>query len=524
MACNSLGLFSSALDPINACTTLVSTKVFGEDKNLGSILYSNSGCTATLLPSYWSDGVNVYNVNGSGIIQGITGCSCSQFFCVENDTTYEDQYRQAGTFAGFNYFTGQTTDYVIYYSTGETRWCLAQNLGDPCDQFGTYGSTSTCPDFDDSVSYSGLCVTTTTTVNPCATFDFESVFDCYIPPTPSVTPTLSYTPTPTPTPSSTEICGGKSMTLVVNKFTPTPTGTPTPTPSATPEITRPCNYSGQVIFNSINEVIQCANSKKFKDCFTGINYYTTDLVLVSGTTSPKEGYVYNATINGYNYCVIFEGLFENISGVDNVELTNEVGPSNLGACLDCTPINPSPILECIVVHSECGTVNVSPSGFLNGKLFYTWTFPNQNTEFKIYWDTILNAWAVVNTISNNAGSYLYIDSQLPVGSSSDWEDSQTYVTCIESSANFYTTLLEVPCPSLTPTPTPTPSPTPCVQYTYQISNTGKGKVAVQYTVCGENNIQTISIGGSMSITLCSATTPTSNNPQNVIIIQSPFVC
>jgi hypothetical protein len=85
-------------------------------------------------------------------------------------------------------------------------------------------------------------------------------------------------------------------------------------------------------------------------------------------------------------------------------------------------------------------------------------------------------------------------------------------------------LLEVPCPSLTPTPTPTPSPTPCVQYTYQISNTGKGKVAVQYTVCGENNIQTISIGGSMSITLCSATTPTSNNPQNVIIVQSPFVC
>jgi len=524
MSCSTLGLFSSASDPVISCNTIVTTPLYGSGLTIGDVVYTDSGCTTPSLLSFWSNGVNVYDVDGSGIIQGTSGCSCSQFFCVENDTTYEDTYQLAGTYSGYNYFTGQSTNYFIFYSTGETRWCLAQNLGDPCDQFGPYGSTSTCPNLDDSVAYSGFCVTTTTTINPCATFDYEAIFDCYVQPTPTITTTPSPTPTFTPTPSPTEICGGKTMLLVVNKLSPTPTPTPTPTPSATPQVTRPCNFSGEVIFNSINEIIQCANSKKFRDCFTGIEYYTSDMVLVSGTTSPKEGYVYNATINGLNYCVIFEGLFENISGVDNIELTNEVGASNLGACLDCTPIEPSPILECIVVHSTCGVVNVSPSGYLNGKLFYQWYFPSlPGTVYKIYWDSINLRWNAANNFSSIPGSYLYIDSQTPVGSTLEWVDSPLNQNCIKSVNNFYTTLLEVPCPSLTPTPTPTPSPTPCVQYQYRVTNNSPSKLSVQYTSC-QTGSESVSLAGNVSIIVCSSTTPTSNNPQNVEISQLPYVC
>ena len=443
-------------------------------------------------------------------------------YCIINNGSLNGNYDIDGVYDGYNYYGGPAG--FIFFSVAENRWCLAANLGDPCIQFGPYASTSTTPDLDDTVMYSGVCVTTTTTTNPCAAFDFDAVFDCYIPPTPSLSSTPPVTPTTTPTPTQTEPCGGRSMTVTLDMVTPSVTPTLTPTPSNTPDVTRPCNFNGEVIFNSINEIIQCANSKKFKDCFTGLDYFTSDLVLVSGTTQPKEGYVYNATINGLNYCVVFEGLFENISGVDNIVLTNEVGPVTNGSCLNCIPSGPEPLLECIVVNSECGTVNVSPAGTLNGKLYYLWTFPNQTTEYKIYWDTILNAWVAANAVSNYAGSYLYDDSQLPVGSTSDWEDSQTYVNCLNSVSNFYTTVLSDPCPSLTPTTTPTPTPTPCVQNQYQVTNNGAGKLSVQYTNCSSKLTQSISIPADQSIILCSSTLPVSNNPQNTVITLLPTSC
>ena len=265
-------------------------------------------------------------------------------FCIINTTTYDGNYLFGGTYNGYNYYNNLSSSIgVIFYSIAESRWCLAGTLGDPCVEFGPYGSTSTTPDLDDTVMYAGTCITTTTTTNPCSTLEFDAVFDCFVPPTPSVTATPTITPTNTPTPSATDPCGGRSMTAIIQSISSTPTQTPTPTPTPTPVIVRPCNFSGEVIFNSISEIIQCANSKKFKDCFTGIDYFTSEQVLVSGSTSPKEGYVYNAIINGQGYCVIFEGLFENISGVDTIELTNEVGVANEGACLSCNAvISPTP--------------------------------------------------------------------------------------------------------------------------------------------------------------------------------------
>jgi hypothetical protein len=443
-------------------------------------------------------------------------------YCVINNGSLDGNYDIDGVFGGYNYYSGPAG--FIFFSVPENRWCLAVNLGDPCIQFGPYASTSTTPDLDDTVMYSGICVTTTTTTSPCAALDFDAVFDCYIPPTPSITATNTPTPTLTPTPSPTEPCGGRNMTLTLDKITPSVTPTNTPTPSNTPDVTRPCNVPGQVIFNSINEIIQCANSKKFKDCFTGIDYFTSDLVLVSGSTQPKEGYVYNATINGLSYCVVFEGLFENISGVDNIVLTNEVGPVTAGACLNCSPVEPEPILECIIVNSECGTVNVSPAGFLNGKLYYLWTFPNQTIQYKIYWDSVSVAWVVVDATTSIPGAYLYSDTELPIGTISEWVDSYFNLACINELSGFNTTLLSDPCPTPTTTPTPTPSPTPCNQSEYRIQNNAPVKVSIQYTTCSTKSVQSISVNGDVSIVICSSTTPISNNPQNTTITQLPTTC
>lgn len=265
-------------------------------------------------------------------------------YCIYNTVIYDGNYLFTGTYNGYSYYSNISSSVgFIFYSPTEDRWCLATNLGDPCVQFGSYNSQLSSPDLDNTVMYPGVCITTTTTINPCSVLDVDAIFDCYIPPTPSITPTLSVTPTLTPTPTTSDPCGGRYMSASGLTVSSSPTPTPTPTPTQTPDVTRPCNFSGEVIFNSISEIIQCANSKKFKDCFTGIDYFTSQSLFLSGDTTPKEGYVYNAIINGQGYCVIYEGLFENISGVDDITLTNEVGVANEGACLQCNAIlSPTP--------------------------------------------------------------------------------------------------------------------------------------------------------------------------------------
>ena len=348
----------------------------------------------------------------------------STAFCVYNTVTYDGDYLLTSTYGSYNYYTNAPTNSgYIFYSTTENRWCLSSNLGGACVQFGAYNSMSTTPDLDDTVMYPGICVTTTTTTNPCSTLDIDAIFDCYIPPTPTNTPTPSITPTLTPTPSSTDPCGGRFLVASGFTISSTPTPTPTLTPSPTPVIIRPCVFSGEVIFNSINEIIQCSNSKKFKDCFTGIDYFTSDVVYLSGTTEiPKEGYVYNAIINNQGCCVIFEGLVDNISGVDSIELTNEVGPANTGSCLQCN-------------------AQVTPT------------------------------------------------------------------------------------PTLTPTMTPTPTPTSsaCVSYQYRVSNLSPSKLTVQYTDCGKG-FESLSLNGNTAAIICSITTPTSNNPQNLQVSPLGFSC
>ena len=345
MACNNLGLWVYSGTSVGLCNETPNLTLYGGNDFFAvpQPLYSGACIPAnTISTGFYSNGNVVIEFSflfGLYYVTNMSGCTTGGIqYCIQNEPGYNGQYQMVGVQDTYPLYTSVTNNTCIYYSTVETRWCLANSVGSPCVQFGPFASTSSEPDFDVTVGYPGLCVTSPAPpVDPCLTIDFSAVFDCLVPSTPTPTPTISVTPTPTPTPSASNPCGGISMTVTSSGYTPTPTPTMTPTPTPSPQVTRPCNFSGEVIFNAFTEYIQCGNSKKFKDCFTGIDYYSSDVIFVSGTTLPNEGYVYNATINGQGYCVIYEGLVDNISGVDNISLTNEIGSYVDGACIDCLP-------------------------------------------------------------------------------------------------------------------------------------------------------------------------------------------
>jgi hypothetical protein len=177
----------------------------------------------------------------------------------------------------------------------------------------------------------------------------------------------------------------------------------------------------------------------------------------------------------------------------------------------------------LVINGECGTTNVTSNGFINGKLSYIWSYVSNPTVYRIYWDNLNVRWVAENYGTNVAGSFLYLDTELPIGSTMEWVDYSIYETCINSSSGFYTTALEVPCPTPSMTPTPTPSPSPCVQYQYRVTNLSPSKITITYSNCISNSLSE-SLGGNSSIIVCSNVTPTTNNPQNIQITQLGTVC
>ncbi len=216
-------------------------------------------------------------------------------------------------------------------------------MGGICLLSGKSPCYSSCPDLCDEYFSSGPCLTPTPTPTLPCDVDFEAVFDCQYPPTPSVTPTHTTTPTPSVTPTETPAC---VLTVVysVNSYSPTPTPTNTPTPTTTPQIVRPCDFLGNVTYNVVDELIKCPISQQFQDCFNGLMYYTTNNIIppVSGTTL-EQFMVFEASVNGESRCISYVGLNTNVIGADQITLQyGPFGYSNLGECVNCTPfVSPS---------------------------------------------------------------------------------------------------------------------------------------------------------------------------------------
>jgi len=340
MACNLLGVFgyvTSVEDPIRLCTKPLTINLYGDSLNVGVLLYTDSLCNFLASAGYYSDGINIYTYGKTGIISIDSCTDCVTEYCISGTQSYDDNYTFSGLYNEFPYYTGESGSYVIYYSTDETCWCVSTVLDGPCELFGKTPCVSDCPDLCDSFFSEGYCVISTTTTYPsCELIDFEAYFNCDIPSTQTPTPTPTPTQTPTPTPTPSNVCNSLNFIATGITYTPTPTPTPSDTPKPTPTPTNDCLVSGLVTFNVIDDYIRCSNSKRFRDCFTGIEYFSTEVLLINGNV-PIEGYVYKTIINNESVCATFLGLVDNISGVDQIELITELGPENEGKCLECIP-------------------------------------------------------------------------------------------------------------------------------------------------------------------------------------------
>lgn len=354
---------------------------------------------------------------------------CLSEYCVSGTGfNYDGTYFSAGTYdAGYDYFTGDT--YTIYYSTGQTQWCLATSLGDPnCLLFGKSPCSSSCPDLCDEIFGGGACPTPTPTPTAACSIDFDAIFDCDVIPTPTPTPTPTTTTTATPTPSPTNPCGGIGLDVSGITYTATPTPTPTVTPTMTPEITRPCNYNGLVTFNTLDDYIICPNSKQFKDCSNGFIYSTTAVVLNPTGGTPVIGMVYEASVNQIDLCVEYIGIADNISGIDEVTLNVEHGLQTEGGCVSCVPpvtSTPTPTPTTTPTLTPSSTPESCCEYKVTNLLFTANTFNIKSCS--------TNETEVVNI---NGGSTITVKSRkIPEG--------------------FNINIVFVDCPCITPTPTPT---------------------------------------------------------------------
>ena len=347
-----------------------------ETFDLGSYGFTTGYCptnSALLIDdAILTNGFSAYVTTTSFVCSG-----CSPIYCVtDTGLGYDDTFVSAGTHNSETYWSGISNGYLIYYTTNGT-WCLSTSLDGFCLLEGPYPCNSVCPDLCDNYVFSGTCPapTPTPTVN-CSVLDFSAIFDCEVTPTPSVTPTISVTPTMTPTPSTSDPCGGRALDVTISGYTPTPTPTQTPTPTSTPQITRPCSISGNVVFNTVQGDIICPMSKQFQDCYNGQMYFTTSPIpLPSGGTLTKFA-IYKADINGVSKCVSFVGINLSVIGVDIIDVTDgPLGFSNLNECYLCTPnvtvtptvsstpsitptITPTPTPSVAIgyyVYQKCGT-------------------------------------------------------------------------------------------------------------------------------------------------------------------------
>jgi len=417
-------------------------------------------------------------------------------FCVSTGNLYDDQYDFAGTHNGFDYYSGSTNSYVIYYSLTENRWCLSDILDNPCLQFGQIGIGSDCPDFDESFFVTGTCSTTTTTTSPCDIFSFDAIFDCLVPTTTTTTSTSTTTTTTTIPPF--DPCTGVSVNASITAYTTTTTTVPVTTTTTT-EVIRPCEFSGTAKFNIFDEFILCGNSKKFRDCLTGFEYYSNELLFNESGNTLVQGYVYKTTINGLSICATFVGLVDTISGVDTISIVETLGPENEGSCLQCIPDPPPPpyiITECINAISECFNVNVSAGPFLNGRPTYSWS------NFRMYWDDVNIRWVAENATTGIAGAYLEADISAPVGSASEWVNAEQVVSCLGDDSGFQTQALVGICPTTTTTTIP-----PCQLIQYLITNNSLLASEFRYSDCNGNTINDLLPGNYGTKIVCSATTP-----------------
>lgn len=219
---------------------------------------------------------------------------------------YDGTYYSAGTYNSRTYYSGATG--FIYY--GNLQWCLSDTLGGDCILSGHYPNHNVCPDLCTELFSSGVCVTTTTTVNPCEVFDFEAYFDCDITTTTTTTIPCSATSINatfsayTTTTTTVNPCIGVGGSITISGYTTTTTTAPTTTTTTT---TRDIVVSGDVTYTLVESVFVCPGQTYwFQNCSTLENYYIEPSTAFN-SIDLFINYVYDLTINNVEGCYTFMG-------------------------------------------------------------------------------------------------------------------------------------------------------------------------------------------------------------------------
>lgn len=260
-------------------------------------------------------------------------------FCLRGTGIYDDTYKPTASYYNFRtYYTGESTNFYVFFSQSTSQWCLSTTLGGTCYLSGPSAPITICPNFASVYWSNGICPTPTPTptIN-CDALEFNALFNCEVTSTPTPSATIPNTPTPTPTPTDSTCAGiGISASLIAITPTVTPSMTATPTPSS--PLNRPCNFMGEVTFTTVDTQIFCPSSKQFQDCFTGLMYYTTEEVQVPGGGYLEKFGVYSAIVDNVSRCLGYIGINYDVIGVNSITLIQgPLGYLNLGGCVNCTP-------------------------------------------------------------------------------------------------------------------------------------------------------------------------------------------
>ena len=312
-----------------------------------SSIISNLGPLGYSIDLYYYENDILTYTTYSSVILTSDGCTessecCNDIcnvsgYCLSNtDNPYIDGfYINSGTYDDKPYWSGLSTNLVIYYSPTRYQWCLSTSLGGPCILAGKTPCYSSCPDFCDGMLYDGYCTTTTTLpFVDCEILDFDAIFNCHVDPTPTPTPTT--TPTPTPTKGGTIPPCVITVDAEIMTYSPTPTPTPTMTPTSSGIINRNCGFNGTATFNTIDDILGCPTSHQFQDCYNGAIYYTMNQVSTPTSLSLVESMVYQSTVNGVQKCLIYLGKNNNVSGNSAIIITSEsFGSTTSGGCTSC---------------------------------------------------------------------------------------------------------------------------------------------------------------------------------------------
>jgi hypothetical protein len=231
--------------------------------------------------------------------------------------------------------------------------------------------------------------------------------------------------------------------------------------------------------------MRCGNSKVFKDCVTGLNFYTSEIVESPFGNLPIQDYVYKAIINDVSVCVIFLGLVDNISGMDTIILEEEIGPVENGSCELCVPDPPPtpPPLPCDCYLLGGGPVPGTSYRYIN---------------------------------CNSEEAFIFVQR-----GSTGYTCSQTIPQVVSGGGNVL--LNSGSCETVNCIATPPPTPVPCEVLEYHVSvSAPTGGLYFTYTDC--NGV--IYTGGPLDpnditfVNVCSASVPISdpNNPLGALQI------